>query len=389
MEEIESDSKKDDIPEIQIKKLIKKIGKLSIYKKIKIIGRKLHYCNEDVIYFYIYINKNTEINPFLVDVKLAVEIILDKVPFIRILSDFVLPTLHDNRNIFFCLTNQHEYKFNYNNIDRLEYTLKDIISFGISNFLYCLKENLQIKALIYYGEYELNRIYNINDFLENDKILKFYRINQIISNNGIQERFIILTQFYFLVFQPDENDNSFAKLIEIKRLKDIKFEFKFGFNNKLKRKTLIMNIKKIIKNDLDSSYELTLIDKNDTENKKTEEKIDDEYYMFEEEIEKKQKEIDFSKFSFIIYNYRPLFNHRTDFSKRKDLSEYDKLIEYNEKLFNYYYDKEKDNFTKKRLEFFLVNINFFCSEMMGEAKEKDATFYLNKMREYLIKGNND
>lgn len=385
-----TDKEKIEKNENDIKQFITECENLSVDKKIKIIGKILHYCQKKIVYFIVFVYKNTDINPFLIDIKFGIELIPDKVPYVRVMSDFTLPALYDNRNIYYCLTNRHEYRYNLRDLNKLNFILKDLVSYGISNFLYCIKENIQIKAFVFYGEYELGWTYNINDFLENDKILKFYRINQVLKNGDFEERYLILTQLYFLEFKPNEKDKTFATLILIKILKDIKFTYKESFNNKLNRKTLLLNLENINNKKLNSSIELSLIDKNDIENKKTEEIIIDEYYLFQEEIEKKQKEIDFEKFCIIIKNYKPLFNHRSDNLSSKDISEYDKLIEYNEKLFKYYLEKKNDNQAKKRLEFFLVNINFFCSELMGidDAKDKDTSIYLKKMKDYLIMNEN-
>ena len=67
----------------------------------------------------------------------------------------------------------------------------------------------------------------MNDFLENYKLLKLYRVNQILENGkDIEEKYIVITQLYILIFKPQEKDKSFAQLIFIKNLKNISFNYK-------------------------------------------------------------------------------------------------------------------------------------------------------------------
>ena len=431
------------------------INDLSIDKKIKINGKTLHYLPEEkkekIINFSFFIYKNTEINPFLLDIILDIELVPNKTPFARVRADFTLPSLYDNRNYFFCLTNEHEFKYNPKNLDLLENLLTDITKTGIENFLFCLNENIQINTFVFYGEYEVHSIYNINDFLENSKLVKLYRVNQIFDKGKeIEEKYIVITQLYFLIFKPQENDRSFAELVFQKKLKNISFNYKKSFNKKLNSVTLILYIQEIkTPNGITYEIEFAFIDRsrppvnvlpddeenedeenetkddNTKENKeKKQEKVDnkdntknkdnnndnkiinneikeekkeeddpyDKYYLFEEEIEKKQKEINFNKYKLVIENYYPLFNHRSSGEKKlkgieiqNRIMEYEKMFQHCEKMYNYY-EKLKDNVKyKKRMDYYIVNINFFCAELMGffDLEKTNFQFYLDKMKYYL------
>lgn len=415
---------------INISLFIEKISKtLSIDKKIKITGKTLHYLSnlskeknenfENNINFTFCIYKETEINPFTSDVIIDLELIPGEIPYARIRSDFTLPSLYDNRNFYYCLTNEHEFIYNPQEIDALEKLLTEISTAGIENFLFCIKENFQINTFIFYGEYKLQYVYNMNDFLENSKLIKFYRINQIFEKGKeIEERYIIVTQLYILVFKPLEDDKSFAKLIFFKMLKNVSLNYKKTFNKKLNCVCLILYIQDV-KTPNGKTYEIefSFIDrsrppviKSDDEEEEEEDDREkknvnvnvikenkeedpyDKYYLFEEEIEKKQKEINFSKYKLVVENYTALFNHRSSGEKKlKDIDaknrimDYEKGFQHCEKMYNYYEGLKDNEKYKKRLEYYIININFFCAELMGffDLEKTSFQFYFDKMKYYL------
>ena len=452
--------------EINLESFLQKISaKLSINKKIFIYGKVLLFLNEkeyknNAINFSFKIFKNTDINPFTQDVLIDLEFIPDKTPHGHIRSDFTLPSLYDNRNIYFCLTNESNYKYNPDNLKELEEILENIVNQGIENFLQCINDNITIKTFVYYGEYNIHSIYNINDFLENSKLIKFYRVNQILGmGKKLEEKYLIVTQLHVLILNPQEKDKTFAELIFIKSLRNIIFNYKKNFNQKLKINTLILYIQDIkTPNGKIYEMEFTLIDRsrppvekeieldsddseeeinqeknkaetninnnndankniNDTKvnntnnassssdksnnntdnNKIQEEQVDvwDKYYQFEEEIEKKQKEIDFNKFKLILESYRPLFNHRAEEDEKKgnsienknNLMEYEKMFQYCEKMYNYYEKLNDNKKYKKRMDFYMVNINFMCAELMQfyDLEKANFQFYFDKMKFYLDK----
>ena len=407
------------------------INIFSANEYIDIQGKTLHYLSEndenaEIINFSFYISNNTEINPFLLDIILDIEFIPNKTPYARIRSDFTLPSLYDNRNYYYCLTNEHDYIYDPKQLDQLENILRTIINSGIENFLISIKENTQVNTFTYFGEYELHSIYNMNDFLENNKLIKLYRINQIIEKGKeIEERYILFTQLFILVFKPNAKDKSYAELIFMKQLRNISFNYKKNFNKKLNSHTFIFYIQDIkTPNGITYEMEFELINRskppakmedelkieedeisenkspsNNNENNKTnntikKEEIDiwDKYYKFEEEIEKKQKEINFNKYKLILESYRPLFNHRSNTDKKEKgiqfknkIMDYEKMFQHCEKIYNYY-EKMKDNKKyKQRMEYYIVNINFFCAELMGffDLEKASFKFYFDKMKYYL------
>ena len=206
--------------------------KYSNSKNIKIAGKILHYLQTTIFHFYLNIFKSSDINPFSYNINMSFEFIDNYRPYARILNDFINPSLNDGRNIFYCLTNNHNYIFKKNNLDVFSIILDEMIS-GIENFLYRLKENIQINIFIYYGEYEIDHIYQINDFIIDKNTVKFFRIIQITNKNE-EMKYIIITQLYLLIFAPINDDMSLAKLEKCFYLKDIDFSLDEIIINKKK-----------------------------------------------------------------------------------------------------------------------------------------------------------
>ena len=169
-------------------------------KEVKISGKILYYLKElEVFQFYCILHKLTELNPFSSEIYLKFEFQDNTVPYIQILNDFINPTLNDGRNIFYCLTNQHNYKFNKNNLNEFEILFDEMIR-NIKKFLICIKENIQINAFVYYGEFEIGKIYKINELIFDKNSSKFFRIMEINGKNE-EMKYIIITQLYYIKWQ--------------------------------------------------------------------------------------------------------------------------------------------------------------------------------------------
>ena len=409
-----SESKtKDNNSNKNIEEFLNKISdNLSIIYKIYISGKRLYYLSNEgeVIYFIIEISPETDINPFKESLLIDLQLIPNKKPLLKFRKDCFIPSLRDNRNFFGCFV---ENDFIYdNNLNNIENIMKEIINKGIKNFLFCLKENIENNTFIYYGEYELKEIYNINEFLENIDIIKFYRVNQII-NSELKEKYIIITQLYFLIFIPKEDDKSFGTLIFRKKLIDITLNCKKSYNNYYKKDTILLTLEEIYCPLESNSYEIefTFIDRsapisNSEENndnqiniknkeEQNEEKIFiEKYNKFKDDINMKIKEINFSKYNLVIRNSNPLFKkgaketkNLSDIKMKNKIIDYEKLFQYCENNFNHYNNlsKEEKQKYKDRIEFYLFVINFVGAELMVLFdKEKDNfTFYYNKIKSIL------
>ena len=380
------EKKRNAINIINKKNFIKNIQDKYNNNNLKIIGKKLHYIKETtIIYFYCTVLKLSDINPFSSDINLSIEFINNRTPYVHILNDFINPTLNDGRNIFYCLTNNHSYCFSENKLEECEKIFGEIVT-GIKNFLLCLKENIQINVFIFYGEYEIGQTYQINDFLINKNTIKFFRIIQINGKNE-EMKYIVITQLFYLLFQPIENDMSIARLEHWFYLKDINFALNEVTINKKRVKTSYFL--KILSYNLTSlsEYEFYLFsdDENNGPNK---------YKGFKNILISRKNELDLKKYKIIITNYKPLFaieNKKNNKKKNRVVlnmyNDYKLYIAYFEELYNYYKDFKEENI-KKRVKTYLGNLTFFIVEFITfyDTNPDEVKFYQKKMYKYL---NND
>lgn len=356
----------------------------------KIIGKEIHYLKDNpIIQFYCTINQSTEINPFNQDILINFELKENEEPYIQILNDFITPTLNDGRNIFFCLTNKHTYTFNKNNLDEFIIIFDELIE-GIKNLLLCLKENMELNIFILYGEYKINHIYHINDFLLNKKKLKFYRI---IHYNGKNEeiKYIIITQLFFLIFKPTNDNMSLAELENFYYLKDIQISFGILYIKKIKKYNLtILDKKTNITNNIEFIF---------FENKKNNTETSDEskYYEFKNIIYSKQNEINFKKYKIIITNYKPLFiidnkkiNENKSIPNSNMHDDYQLYILYFEKLINYYKDNN-DEKIKERVKKYKNYLKYCCVDFItfNDSNKDEVKLYQSKIVEYSDDKNKD
>ena len=208
---------------------------------LKIQGKLLHEKEQINIFYYIFINKNTEINPFDADIEMNVEFIESEPPYVQIMTNFLEPTLYDLKNYFLCLSKKNNYIFEYKYLGKSQIVFQDIIS-NIQPFLFHLYNCELFKTFIYFGEYHLNHIYHINNFLKNDEALDFFRINRTENQKLFNKiLYIIITELYFLVFEPEDNNKSLGKILFYKKLSEITIQFEevyclsnYKINKKLK-----------------------------------------------------------------------------------------------------------------------------------------------------------
>jgi hypothetical protein len=130
----------------------------------------------------------------------------DIIPVVRCLTDFYFPTICDNRNLLYSIIHH-----NWVEESKIEEILEKIPA-----FIYRVIENTNNKVLVYYGDYYIDKIYDINDFLINQS-LDFFKIKDTVVKKGKQPlekpRYIILTDVYFLLFDPVPGNKNLAKLI--------------------------------------------------------------------------------------------------------------------------------------------------------------------------------
>jgi hypothetical protein len=127
--------------------------------------------------------KLTERNPFASDIYFYIHLserFPEKAPTVychsnvnQKLTKFTYPTLYDNRNILLNLL-IHPWQSNSKVTDIIE---------NIPKFLRRISRENKEKIFTYYGEYVINDIYDINEFLINAE-LQFFKCTIEDDNNG-------------------------------------------------------------------------------------------------------------------------------------------------------------------------------------------------------------
>ena len=381
---------------------------------IHITGKILYYIEDLTIISFIYkIPKNSKENLFKKDIIFSFEFIDKKVPYVKAISNFIFPTLFDGRNLFSFLVNNNKYIFEIGKLDECEIIISNIIS-GINKFMISLKENLDIKVLIYYGEYSLNHQYLINDFLINNTMINFFRINDLdnkfnnnlnniaINKNNINNikgnnlKYIIITQLYFLVFEPVNENKSYAKLIQINHLKDINIIIK-NKEKETEKKNYYIKITKDINNPI--LIKFILIHRNYLTKEKNSivknEYIEcdyDDYMKFKTSLDEKKEELNYRNYLLVIKNSKNLTamdEHREYSTKKKFISEsrcndYKKYIEYYELLYDYYKKRKNEENVKDKLKDIFSKLTFFCVELITfkDSDPKENFIYKSKLEKY-------
>jgi ubiquitin-protein ligase len=201
-------------------------SKLTEHTKKDVLIPTYRYINKDKnLYILFLLKHSTEINPFK-EMDFYFSITLNEnypnsEPYVRCLSNFCNPTLFDNRNLNSSIIN---HKYIHKEIDDYFKPIEEIIS-NLPKFIKKVKENTDNDILIYYGDYIIDDIYDLNDFLVNSQI-NFFRVEQILKNKSIQ-RYVVLTEIYFLFFDPAPDSKNLAKLLfigDIRQLTDRKIK---------------------------------------------------------------------------------------------------------------------------------------------------------------------
>ena len=373
--------------------ILKTLNDFKDNKDINITGKLLYYSSEPTLYYLVKVYKKTNINPFEQEILFSIEFINGETPYVSILSDCFEPTMNDNRNYFRCLTKEHKYIFYFNEYSISRIILKFMIS-GIQNFLRVVKESIEIKHFIYFGEYEFRHVYQINDFLKNKN--KFYRIIEIDDNNRENELFIIFTKLYFMIFEPLEDDKNLVKLIFLKELNEIDFNYNKNEDNH----SLILNLSET---DYKKNLEFVLIDRKhillktrknfEFDNEKNDKEYDYSNLIKEWFTYQNNNILMFKNYKSIIKDYRMIFNEYREHmnllelvtGKNLNFDECDKLIDFYEQLLEYYESQNninKDNNNKERQIKLVSNLMYLCSELINFNKSQSDR-YLVTMKKYM------
>ena len=191
---------------------------------LKMNAKVLHDTDKLNLNFIITIYEETSLNPFEDEIIFYIEFIDGERPYVQIISNFITPTMYDYRNYFLCLSKKFNYVFKKSKLAECQITLEELVS-NIKYFLYYLKDCENFKTYIYFGEYDTNHVYHINDFMRNNKI-NFFKINQIKDYQFYDKiLYVICTEIYFIVFEPIESNKALGIILFYNQLSEIEFNF--------------------------------------------------------------------------------------------------------------------------------------------------------------------
>ena len=172
---------------------------------------------------YVTYHPHTEVNQFKKEIEFLITITPDNSnisPIVNIINTFVFPSLFDNRNLLesILLRNWNKYEPYLSVVFELFEKMPLFINKIISN--------IQERKLIYYGKYDCEIYYNMNDFLGSN-YNKFYKIYYLPSHqrNNITQRnaYLIITDIYLLVFDFNESvHKNWGKLVQYNKIVEIK-----------------------------------------------------------------------------------------------------------------------------------------------------------------------
>lgn len=180
-----------------------------------------HNCEERALTISVNFKKQTAQNKFISDLKFNIEIkrgFPNTAPEVFCTTNFIFPTLYDNRNLILSILGKEWKPTN---------SLEEIIEL-IPPFCGRIFENTSYKYLVYYGDYKIDEVYDINHFLCNPE-LHFFKCFQFLksrnTNNSYKhkkERYMVLSDAIFLLFDPAPNFKNMAKLIFWGDLRNLK-----------------------------------------------------------------------------------------------------------------------------------------------------------------------
>ena len=182
--------------------------------------------------------KNTQFNPYPFHIKFRIEITKTypcTPPEVLCYTTFCYPSLCDRRDLLYSILT-HNWVEVIEKKSKLSEPIEEIVK-KIPEFLYKLKENEENYILVYFGMYNINRLYDINDFLVNTKI-SLYKTFHISSRNNaiIKFRYLLITDIYVLLFDMiNDKKRNLGKLVFIGDIRQISFlskhDYKRKFNN--------------------------------------------------------------------------------------------------------------------------------------------------------------
>lgn len=235
------------------------------------------------------------------------------------------------------------------------------------------------KILCECGEFYINEIYNINDFLWNTDLVFFkVEVEFCSSQSSIeitlekQPRYIIITDVHILMFVPDVIDKHFGRLIfvgEIKNIQSIKgtkvFSSRKSYEDKEKDKDILQKSTGLIINwnntDTNKINDVILIESAKTN-------------LFIDSLQSRIKRLK-EKFLFFQSDYTKVYFNLN--KNENDLKNVVNLIEYREKLFNQSGGKDEHNLKE------LMILYQHVIEISSARNDEKSTVFMNRLHELI------
>lgn len=246
----------------------------------------------------------------------------------------------------------------------------------IPNFLKCIFENQQIRTLVYYGYYIIGYNYNINNFIENGS-LYFYKVFYFEDNNNEKNekiekfnKYIIITDMYFLFLNPNNDNKIYAELIyKFDIRKDLISCNEKNYHKDINKESIILNFNSI-KLDI-----LLLNSKNDT---------------FINILKNKKINLEETFQNFLTINLSEKNNLANKFKKNKgvirltdhSLNFLIQFCEYKEKIFELKKQKNEDKNILEDLRKEIINL---YEKIIGIKCSKNENFdsYIEKLKKFV------
>ena len=198
---------------------------------------KLQHLSQSLLITLTY-KKNTQYNPYPFHIKFRIEITKTypcTPPEVLCYTTFCYPSLCDHRDLLYSILT-HNWIDVIEKKSKLSEPIEEIVK-KIPEFLYKIKENEENYILVYFGTYNIDRLYDINDFLVNTKI-NLYKTYHISSKNNskIKFRYMLVSDIYVLLFDViNDKKRNLGKLVFIGDIRQIsllaKHDYKFNNNN--------------------------------------------------------------------------------------------------------------------------------------------------------------
>lgn len=342
----EYEKKKNNIIE-QLKfygeEIVKKYSKNAVLEPTYKILQKYGELLINLKYFFC-----TDLNPFQKNIEFYI-LVSDNFPkfppSVKCRTNFCYPTLYDNRELMESIISHNWSPDKGNPLKSLEE-----IVLKIPSFLKTVHENISNRTLYYYGKYEIEGLYNLNHFIENDTNA-FFRTFFYGSEGNKIEKFLIVTDQYFLAFDPIEEQKNLGILTYYTDIRDIKEIGEGKYHTSVKKDSIILIAK-------DVSFEITVMNKDGNELKN---------------LLNKNKNHLSAAFQ-IFHNPGEISEMEANYADLNDMKNLKNIIEYKEKIYAEQ-GKKSLNMIKN-----LITLYEKMVELLSAKGDEEFMIYLNKLK---------